>query len=334
MKIIVNSCALLLCSLLVQGVRFLGDDKSSEADPKATPAKDGKDPKKDAGGKPLEGAAHTDNFQDEIVDQADPEFEMVSGGDGCISWEDMKKPLEQQFEEIHGEHEKAGTLDEATEREEECIRNDMLADLRMMFEYADALEKEDGCVNKTEFKDAAEMEGPPPGFEKKKTEEMAENGEGRCGMDMPNGTKKGSPEAKAAAEAEFAKQMQAEEHAEFRAMDTNNDSRISQQEAYTYASEGMPQADVTSTDMDGMFKDADKNGDGFITFEEFTSAGEAIEGDGNEMQTAQPMSLKIFSSKKWTLRMGVQRRLLAHDPPLRMLSNMISLLLSNMAGLD
>merc|ERR1719421_2441808 len=63
-------------------------------------------------------------------------------------------------------------------------------------------------------------------------------------------------------------------------MDSSGDGKVSKQEAYDFAGQGMPQADIDQSDMDGFFDDADTNDDGFISFDEFYGAGEEIEGDG------------------------------------------------------
>ena len=44
--------------------------------------------------------------------------------------------------------------------------------LAAMYDHAD--KNKDGCVDKKEFRQAQEMEGPPPGFEKQKKESMSE----------------------------------------------------------------------------------------------------------------------------------------------------------------
>merc|ERR1719265_65819 len=49
-----------------------------------------------------DGAASGDNFQDEIVDQADPQFTMASRGDDCINWTDVKSMVEEGFMDQEG----------------------------------------------------------------------------------------------------------------------------------------------------------------------------------------------------------------------------------------
>ena len=45
---------------------------------------------------------------------------MVSGGDGCISWDDAKKPLEEQFQDSEYE---AATMTAAEKKEEEATKD-------------------------------------------------------------------------------------------------------------------------------------------------------------------------------------------------------------------
>lgn len=289
MKILVAPC-LLLCSVYAHGFTFLSDDRRSASiapDGKApkkgaeeAPAKGKKDkPTKAAEGaapaegektKPLEGPAHNDNFQDEVVDQADPEFGMYSGGDNCITFEEAKKPFDEQMD-------KDARPDQLmTEDQKEATKEwkeEALQDLKMMYDHAD--KNHDGCLDQAEFKAAGEMEGPPPGFEKESIDKIQEESDGNKTADE--------------AAKEFEEQMANQEKLEFDAMDTNGDHKVSQAEAYAYASERLPEADIDSTEMDEMFNDADLNGDKFLTFEEFIGAGKAIEGDGKEMEKAAPM---------------------------------------------
>merc|ERR1712185_611388 len=95
-----------------------------------------------------DGEKKVDNFADEVVDQADPEFKMAdANGDGCISWEEARKPLDEQFDQNDEYHK---TLSKSELEKDEEVHQDMLSDLKMIFENAD--KDDDGCINKEEFK--------------------------------------------------------------------------------------------------------------------------------------------------------------------------------------
>jgi Ca2+-binding EF-hand superfamily protein len=321
MKMSASLCALLLCAVFTDGLHFLRDGQPDELPEKAEKAEKAEPKKAEKGEKaektepekaeksaptqaheqpggtqpPLEGPAHKDNFQDEIVDQADPEFDMLSGGDGCVSWDDAYKVLEEQFQE--GAPDLASQT-EAEKKEMEEVKKTMIADLHLMMKHAD--KNGDDCVDKAEFEAAEEMEGPPPGFEEKKVKEIGE-------------------------EALTEEQIK-EDHLEFDAMDRSGDGKVSKTEAYGYASENMPQADINDEDLDEMFKAADTDGDGEITFEEFEGAGKEIEGDGKEMQDAVPMTFKVFAWRRKTgaVRAKVSKKMLAHKPPLKIMSALLN----------
>lgn len=292
MKMIGVLCALVSCQVIVNGLLV--------REPGAGPASDNdKTP-------PLEGPAHDDNFQDEIVDQADHEFNMISGGDDCVSWEDMKNTFDAQFEEDEDTPDPV-SLSDAEKEENEEIKAEMLENLKTCYGNADS--DKDGCVNKAEFKASGEMEGPPPGFEENKLEDMSEE--------------------------ELTDEMLKEDRLEFDAMDDNKDGMISQTEAYEFADNNMPAADVNSDDLDEMFSTADINGDGFITFDEFEGAGQEIEGDGNEMENANPMptspppggiNFKVFMLKRKISneRKKVTMKMLAHKPPLKFMASLLN----------
>lgn len=296
MKMITVLRSFVLWAVCTHGLRFLNDDSAEPAPAKkeaAKPAAKTEPAAKDAAeGKPaaktepaakekeapppLKGPAHKDNLQDELVDQADPEFDMVSGGDDCISWEDLKKPLIEQFQHDSPDNE------HITEEEKEDIakiEGQMIDDLSMQFSHADT--NRDKCIDKAEFKAAGELEGPPPGFQKTKTKMIGKK--------------------------EFTEQQLKEDRHEFDAMDRNGDGKVSKPELYHYADQNMDQADIQMEQVEEMFADTDTNKDGFISFKEFEGAGEEIEGDGNEMEKVKPMkpsnhtepvSFKIHKARK------------------------------------
>merc|ERR1719265_2776004 len=99
-------------------------------------------------------------------------------------------------------------------------------------------------------------------------------------------------------EENFTRIMEEENRFEFNAMDTNGDGKVSQQEAYNYAGYDMPQADIDFAEFHGMFKEADTDGDNFLSYKEFVKAGEGYEGDGDEMSEAPPMTLFINVKKR------------------------------------
>lgn len=88
-----------------------------------------------------------DNFQDELIDQADPEFKMYSRGDDCISWDDMVHVVMQQCQKCSRKEKK-----QIIKREMERIHS----------AFVEADENKDECVDKKEFKKAHEFEGTAP----------------------------------------------------------------------------------------------------------------------------------------------------------------------------
>lgn len=172
-----------------------------------------------------------------------------------------------------------------------------------MYDYADSIDKQDGCITKEEFKAAEELEGPPPGFEKKKATEM-------------------NPEDPAAAEAALAEQQAEQDRYMFDAMDSSGDGKVSKQEAYTYAGENMDAADIDQQQLDAMFDSTDVNGDGVLTFDEFTGAGAQVKGDGDEMSKAEPMKFKIMKVRRVSTRTRVAKKLLARKPSLKVMAHL------------
>ena len=62
---------------------------------------------------------------------------------GCISWDDAKKPLLEQFQTGAPDQ---TTLTEADKKEMEMVKKDMLAELKDQWKWADS--NKDGCLDK------------------------------------------------------------------------------------------------------------------------------------------------------------------------------------------
>jgi len=72
--------------------------------------------------------------------------------------------------------------------------------------------------------------------------------------------------------------------ASFFIMDANGDGKVSQSEAYEFASEHMHHADIKHNQMWDLFQDADLDANNFISEKEFCTAGANHQGDGKEAQ--------------------------------------------------
>jgi Ca2+-binding EF-hand superfamily protein len=255
-----SSFSFCVVGLLLAGsscIRFLDSDAQPGA---PTYAVAGIVPKTQQVNVSMTGPAHEDNFEDEVIDQADPEFKMLdTDDDDCINISEATAPFEENFQrKAMGRH--IWTAEEKKEAED--AEKHILEDVRMQFAHADA--DRDKCINRTEFKAVGEMEGPPPGFEAIKTMQMGfEN---------------------------FTDELMEEDRLEFNTMDRNHDGKVSQSEAYHFAGENMPQADIDEQVLKKVFESADVDGDKFITFEEFVHAGKGFHGDGNETQMVKPMT--------------------------------------------
>jgi len=263
-----GAIALLLCIACTQASYFRGNyeeepEKEKKAAKDAPPAEEGGDGAKkepaDDKPPPLKGPAHSDNFQDELVDQADPEFKMLDAdGDGCVTVEETKVVMRQQFQQGAPD---INSMPEQDKKEMEQMMERFEEEAENMFGFVD--KNKDQCIDKTEFKAAQEMEGPPPGYQSTMEDEMGEE--------------------------EFEEYMEEDEKAEFDFMDRSGDGKISKTEAYNYADKNMPHADISKEMLDNMFDATDTNKDGFLTFDEFSDAGKNYDGDGNEMENAEPM---------------------------------------------
>lgn len=235
----------------------------------------------------LSGPAHEDNFNDEVIDQADPEFDMLAGGDDCINLTDAEAPYNAGFQ--RNAMGRAIWTEKEKKKHEEA-ESSVLDNVKMQFAHADS--DGDGCVNRTEFKAVAEMEGPPPGFEAMKTMQMGiEN---------------------------FTKELEAEDRLEFDTMDRNHDGKVSMSEAYHFAAENMPQAEIDEQILKTMFEKADTNRDKFLTFEEFLAAGRGYQGDGNETVKAKPMwTPSLLAIVRQQVLFGTIKTKISHRPSLR-----------------
>jgi len=209
---------------------------------------------------PLKGPAHRDNLQDELVDQADPQFSMLDAdGDKCVTMAEQDAVMEKQFQQ--------GAPDLKTQTEQQKKKMQQVMDMmrgqaKKMFNFVD--KNNDACIDRAEFKAAQEMEGPPPGYQETMQDEMGEE--------------------------KFKKQLKEERRAEFGFMDRSGDGQISKTEVYNYADKNMPQADISKEKLDALFDDTDVNKDGFVTYDEFLKSGQNHDGDGNEMEKAVPMT--------------------------------------------
>jgi hypothetical protein len=105
-------------------------------------------------GTPLRGP---DSLSDELVDQANPNFEKISKGDGCISFEDLYSLALSKVPE-------GPDRDELAPR----IKNMTLA----CFDAMDAIDEKDGCVSKDEFRKGGGGAKPPPKVPSKVVLEM------------------------------------------------------------------------------------------------------------------------------------------------------------------
>jgi len=93
----------------------------------------------------------TDTFAGEVVDQADVEFNKMSGGDDCISKKDAYKALESMMNE-------GGPM---SPEEEQVFREHKAAlksEIKHNFHETD--KDGDGCITRKEFKADNEMESP------------------------------------------------------------------------------------------------------------------------------------------------------------------------------
>eukprot|EP00747_Dinoflagellata_sp_TGD_P162243 gnl/TRDRNA2_/TRDRNA2_179634_c0_seq1.p1 gnl/TRDRNA2_/TRDRNA2_179634_c0~~gnl/TRDRNA2_/TRDRNA2_179634_c0_seq1.p1 ORF type:complete len:245 (-),score=70.34 gnl/TRDRNA2_/TRDRNA2_179634_c0_seq1:83-817(-) len=208
---------------------------------------------------PASGAApEVDSFQDEITDQADPEFKKVAGGSDCITLQQFQKMMEQEIDS-HTDR-KVGTTPARLTSEDKANLKALLK-LHGEAMFANADKNGDGCINEEEWN------GPSGG------ESRIEGGD--TSFKGPTDTKM-----------------------EFQLMDINADGRVSRQEAYTYVHDYLDESDLNSDKMKKLFEDADKDKDNYITEKEFTDAGAAHEGDGNYKFWLSPRRTNLRHSLK------------------------------------
>mmetsp|Transcript_43280 Transcript_43280/g.69210 ORF Transcript_43280/g.69210 Transcript_43280/m.69210 type:complete len:130 (+) Transcript_43280:57-446(+) len=81
----------------------------------------------------LSGPAHKDTFQEEILDQADPEFDMASFGDNCINLTDAEQAVKESWQEGAMARKNSG---EAAANATNETQEELLADVKMLFEHA------------------------------------------------------------------------------------------------------------------------------------------------------------------------------------------------------
>jgi len=191
-----------------------------------------------------------DNFHEEIIDQADPEFDRMQHsmqrGHRCISKRDAANTLKDQMQTD------ARHMTPNARAEYERTEKTLMEDGGRVFDYSD--KDKSGCLDKAEFEAMGEWEGSPPGFEKMLRQLISKK--------------------------DLAKREKRQLKFQFNMYDTNGDHQLSKSEVYNFVSENMPHADLSATKMAKMFADADENSNGFVAWLEFRTAGERIDGDG------------------------------------------------------
>lgn len=197
--------------------------------------------------------SNADNFREELVDQADPEFDLASFGDDCISWEDVVAQGEAQFGD--GGQQISNEEREAVEEG----KREMEEELRLMFVHSDR--NEDGCVDREEFVAVQEMEGPPPGFRETREQSATEH----CEMSM----------------VELGQHIDEE----FRAWDTNHDKIVTLDEwelgdpQLQMAGGGIMAMECGIHIFDFLWQSADSDGDGKINLTDLNAFFAEFESD-------------------------------------------------------
>lgn len=213
-----------------------------------------------------------DALASELVDQADPEFDAMSGGDDCIDMDDMEKFVDSQL----GPAPQCdpGVPEGHCQAELEEY-NDMKADMhdyaKTMHAYADrcVTGKEDDCVDRKEFVKVNEMEGPPPGFEESAAEGMTE-GE--------------LEEASSAPGCEL--------------FDANEDGVISKSEVKAKAKE-LGEDDMSANFMADVYTEfMDKDGNPGVSCEEYDNGIKALESPEGQDQLAEVMEKQMLKQEE------------------------------------
>lgn len=166
-----------------------------------------------------------DNFVDEVVDQANVDFDMMDADkSGCISAKEMTKTLREQVRSADGKgyywQEKQVTKG----------HDHMEDEVKDKIDSADA--DGNGCLNKEEF-------------------EKVQKAFNQCSK-------------------------------QFVLMDVNGDGKVSRQESANYVSHHMDHADLNYSKLAKIFQAADVNKDNYLTEQEFCTAGQKYDGDGDK----------------------------------------------------
>eukprot|EP00747_Dinoflagellata_sp_TGD_P058896 gnl/TRDRNA2_/TRDRNA2_151331_c0_seq3.p1 gnl/TRDRNA2_/TRDRNA2_151331_c0~~gnl/TRDRNA2_/TRDRNA2_151331_c0_seq3.p1 ORF type:complete len:247 (+),score=81.20 gnl/TRDRNA2_/TRDRNA2_151331_c0_seq3:62-802(+) len=196
-------------------------------------------------------APASDSFQDEVLDQADPEFKRLSNGGPCIGLKEMMAVYDEQVDHYSS---RVGTnVATMTKDERDKLHKDAVKHAEEMFKESDT--NGDGCIDEKEWNGPHE-EKPAPAAK----------------PDVKSG--------EAMVEGHNDKEEPIEAAAEFKLMDINGDGKVSRSEAWNYVSEYLDEADLNSEKLKQMFQKADTNKDDYLTQAEFEAAGEQYEGDG------------------------------------------------------
>merc|ERR1719443_54841 len=224
-------------------------------------------------------APASDSFQDEVLDQADPEFKKMSGGGPCIGMKELMKVFDEQVDHYSS---RVGTNVATMKKEErDELHADAVKHAEEMFKKAD--KNGDGCIDEKEWNGPEPPKPAAPG---------------------PAPAVKGPPTGETRVEGgDDEKPGPLDTETEFKLMDYTGDGKVSRAEAYHYVSEYMDSADLNSNKLKKLFEDADVDKDNYLTEEEFAGAGAKHQGDGK---------YKFFTlSRKGKLMSSMQRSLLA-----------------------